>query len=141
MQEKMLTGAPVKTLLFFSLPILAGNLLQQLYSVIDAVIVGHFVSSNALGAIGCTMPIVFMVTCISFGLSSGSSILIGQATGANAHGGDNGKIPTLSWTSLFYSLAVALLLALICIPTTGSFVRLVDMPVDLQADSILYLTI
>ena len=87
------------------------------------------------------MPIVFMVTCIAFGLSSGSSILIGQATGANAHGGDNGKIPTLSWTSLFYSLAVALLLALICIPTTGSFVRLVDTPVDLQADSILYLTI
>ena len=60
MREKMLTGAPIKTLLLFSLPILAGNLLQQLYSVIDAVIVGHFVSSNALGAIGCTMPIVFM---------------------------------------------------------------------------------
>ena len=141
MQEKMLTGAPVKTLLFFSLPILAGNLLQQLYSVIDAVIVGHFVSSNALGAIGCTMPIVFMVTCVSFGLSSGSSILIGQTTGANAHSGDNGKIPTLSWTSLIYSLAVALLLALICILTTGAFVRLVDTPADLQADSILYLTI
>ncbi len=140
-QEKMLTGAPVKTLLLFSLPILAGNLLQQLYSVIDAVIVGHFVSSNALGAIGCTMPIVFMVTCVSFGLSTGSSILIGQTTGANARSGDQSKIPPLGWTSLCYALAVALVLAAICIPSTAAIVRVVDTPADLQADSILYLTI
>ena len=141
MREKMLTGAPIKTLLLFSLPILAGNLLQQLYSVIDAVIVGHFVSSNALGAIGCTMPIVFMVTCVSFGLSTGSSILIGQTTGANARGGESGKIPTLSWTSLFYALAVALVLAAVCIPASSTIVGWVDTPADLRADSTLYLTI
>ena len=61
MKHNMLTDSPTKTLILFSLPILLGNLLQQFYSIIDSIIVGNFVSANALGSIGNTMPIVFMV--------------------------------------------------------------------------------
>ncbi|MEG1017841.1 MAG: MATE family efflux transporter, partial [Oscillospiraceae bacterium] len=51
-ENVMLVGKPAKTLLLFSLPILAGNLLQQFYSMVDSVVVGNYVSSNALASVG-----------------------------------------------------------------------------------------
>lgn len=74
-------GHPSKILLMFSLPIFMGNILQQLYSTVDSVIVGQFVGAYSLGAIGTTFPITFMVVSIATGLSNGAAILIGQSFG------------------------------------------------------------
>jgi len=137
MKQNMLTESPTRTLLIFSLPILLGNLLQQLYSVIDSIIVGNFVSANALGSIGNTMPIVFMVICISFGLSNGASILIGQTVGAN----NLHRIKALSYSSLFYAMLIGIVLSIIFIPNAMNIVKLINTPIELQQDSAQYLTI
>lgn len=137
MKHNMLTDSPTKTLIIFSLPILLGNLLQQFYSIIDSIIVGNFVSANALGSIGNTMPIVFMVICISFGLSNGASILIGQTVGANSlH-----KIKTLSYSSVFYAMVVGVGLSLVFVPNAMNLVKIINTPIELQQDSANYLSI
>ena len=137
MKHNMLTDSPTKTLIIFSLPILLGNLLQQFYSIIDSIIVGNFVSANALGSIGNTMPIVFMVICISFGLSNGASIIIGQTVGANSlH-----KIKTLSYSSVFYAMVVGVGLSLVFVPNAMNLVKIINTPIELQQDSANYLSI
>ena len=133
----MLTDSPTKTLLIFSLPILLGNLLQQFYSIIDSVVVGNYVSANALGSIGNTMPIIFMVICISFGLSNGASILIGQTIGAK----QDHRIKPLGYSSLFYAMMIGLVLSIICIPNAMNLVKMINTPLELQQDSANYLTI
>ena len=137
MQNNMLTDSPTKTLLIFSLPILLGNLLQQFYSIIDSVVVGNYVSANALGSIGNTMPIIFMVICISFGLSNGASILIGQTIGAK----QDHRIKPLGYSSLFYAMMIGLVLSIICIPNAMNLVKMINTPLELQQDSANYLTI
>ena len=137
MKNNMLTDSPTKTLLIFSLPILLGNLLQQFYSIIDSVVVGNYVSANALGSIGNTMPIIFMVICISFGLSNGASILIGQTIGAK----QDHRIKPLGYSSLFYAMMIGLVLSIICIPNAMNLVKMINTPLELQQDSANYLTI
>ena len=137
MKNNMLTDSPTKTLLIFSLPILLGNLLQQFYSIIDSVVVGNYVSANALGSIGNTMPIIFMVICISFGLSNGASILIGQTIGAK----QDYRIKPLGYSSLFYAMMIGLVLSIICIPNAMNLVKMINTPLELQQDSANYLTI
>lgn len=85
--EKSLTrdltnGSPAKLILKFSVPMLIGNLFQQLYTIIDSIVVGKFVGSDALAAVGATGSLIFLIFGLSFGLSAGISIVISQYFGA-----------------------------------------------------------
>jgi putative MATE family efflux protein len=82
MTGSMTKGSPWKLILLFSLPIMAGNLLQQLYNTADSVIVGQFVSQEALGAVGTCSPLTMLLIAVAVGLSTGASILISQLFGA-----------------------------------------------------------
>lgn len=75
-------GSPAKIILKFSVPMLIGNLFQQLYNIMDSIVVGKFVSSDALAAVGATGSIIFLIFGLSFGLSAGISIVISQYFGA-----------------------------------------------------------
>ena len=57
----MMEGSPYRLLVRFSIPMLLGNLLQQLYNMVDSAVVGRFVGTEALAAVGTTFPIVFMI--------------------------------------------------------------------------------
>ena len=57
----MTTGAPWKSIAVFTLPMLVGNIAQQLYSTVDTIIVGEFIGDNAIAAVGCATPIVFLL--------------------------------------------------------------------------------
>jgi len=61
---------------------LLGNLLQQLYNMVDSAVVGRFVGTEALAAVGTTFPIVFMIISLFMGLSMGASVIIAQYFGA-----------------------------------------------------------
>ena len=78
----MTQGTPWRLILSFSLPIMAGNLLQQLYNTADSIIVGQFVSQEALGAVGTCSPLAFLFIALAIGLSTGASILVAQLYGA-----------------------------------------------------------
>ena len=77
----LIDGPVGSRLLRFVLPILAGNILQQLYNSIDAMIIGRFVGENALGAIGVSQPIINVVLALVIGLGIGEEILLGQYIG------------------------------------------------------------
>ena len=78
----MLEGPEWKSILAFAIPILLGQLLQQLYSTVDGIIVGNFVSENALAAVGTSTVVTLGMTTLGFGMSTGCSIAVGQFFGA-----------------------------------------------------------
>lgn len=83
MKHSMTQGSIWKSILFFSLPILGGLLLQQLYSTVDGIVVGNFVSSAALGAVGTCAPVTSFLISIASGFSTGFGIIFAQFYGAN----------------------------------------------------------
>ena len=66
MRLDLTEGSPFKLILKFSLPILIGNIFQQLYNMADTIIVGHTVSSDAMSGVGCTSSISFLIERASF---------------------------------------------------------------------------
>ena len=81
----MTTGKEWKNILIFTLPILAGNLLQQLYNTVDGVIVGQFVSSTAFAGVTTCQPMTFFFLSFAIGLSIGVGIVVAQYFGAGKH--------------------------------------------------------
>lgn len=77
----MTEGSVVKNILFFSVPLILGNLLQQLYNTVDSVIVGNYVGSNALAAIGSSTSLVYLLIAFSQGVSVGAGVVISQRLG------------------------------------------------------------
>ena len=78
----MTTGNIAMQIFLFTIPIMAGNFLQQLYHTVDGIVVGQFVSESALAAIGTCGPVTFLLICLALGLSTGSGIIIAQYYGA-----------------------------------------------------------
>ncbi len=77
-------GSPMKGLLFFAIPLLIGNLAQQLYSTVDAIVVGQYISDDALGAVGLSFPILNLMLVLFMGISTGASIVVSQYFGAKS---------------------------------------------------------
>ena len=78
----MTQGSPFRLIMAFALPLFIGNIFQQFYNVVDSVVVGRFVGSQALAAVGCSgTPFGFFMTLIQ-GFTAASSVLISQAYGA-----------------------------------------------------------
>ena len=82
MTNDMTKGNPLKIFIFFTIPLLIGNIFQQLYSMVDTIIVGRFVGVNALAAVGATGSMFFLVNGMIQGLTSGFAVLVAQKFGA-----------------------------------------------------------
>ena len=80
--KDMTLGAPWKRILEFSIPMLLGNIAQQLYNTADSVIVGMYVGDNALAAVGSASPILNLLLALFVGISTGAGIVISQSFGA-----------------------------------------------------------
>ncbi len=78
----MTVGTPWKSIIMFTLPMLIGNIAQQLYSTVDSIVVGKYIGDNALAAVGSAMPILNMLLVLFIGISSGASIMVSQYYGA-----------------------------------------------------------
>lgn len=78
----MTEGMEWKHLLRFALPLMAGHILQQLYNTVDSIIVGNFVSEQALAAVGTCAPLTMLFVALAIGMSAGSSIVVAQCFGA-----------------------------------------------------------
>lgn len=95
--KDMTQGQPVKLLLQFMLPLLIGNIFQQLYNMVDSIIVGNFVSANALGAIGTTNSLQFFFFSLVGGLSVGIGIIVSQYFGSGDEAGIKNTIGNAIW--------------------------------------------
>lgn len=75
-------GKEWKSILIFTLPMILGNLFQQLYNMVDGIVVGNYIGSHAFSAVGGTFSIIFLIVSLMMGVSSGMSVIISQLYGA-----------------------------------------------------------
>ena len=128
-KNKDLTQGPItKTLLLFSAPMIAGNLLQQLYNVVDTLIVGHFIGPDALASVGASYALMVFLTSILLGLCMGSGVVFSMRFGAR-------EMDELK-NSLFVSFIFIGFIT--CLITAASFffidpiIRLLQIPDDIR---------
>ncbi|MDL2232971.1 MATE family efflux transporter [Ruminococcaceae bacterium OttesenSCG-928-L11] len=120
----MTEGAPAKKLLLFCIPLLLGNIMQQLYNTVDSMVVGRFVSSNALAAVGASGPIIHLMVAFFMGLSAGASILISQSFGAKEYK----KLEDTIHTILSLTLIVSVVIAAVGAAISPLILRLLNTP-------------
>ncbi len=135
--RNMTEGSPVKLIFAFSLPLMAGNVFQQLYTVVDTAIVGQFVGVEALAAVGAADWFNWMILGIVQGLTQGFSILMAQHFGA----GDHRELSRTVGASLTLSLWAAGVTLLLSQLTIVPVLRLLGTPEDIFGNSVLYLRI
>lgn len=107
--KRMTEGCVWKQILLFTLPLMAGQFLQQLYNAVDGIIVGNFVSENALAAVGTCSPVTMLFISVAMGLSTGCSILIAQLYGAKKYEDMRQAVST----SLILVIGVGLVLSVV----------------------------
>lgn len=137
MTKDMTTGNPWKIIIFFSIPVLLGNLFQQFYNMADAVIVGQFLGEDALAAVGSTGSIMFLVLGFAMGIAQGFGVLISHAFGA----GDEKRLKHYVAVSLVLGLVVSVLITALTITESRNlllFMKTPDNILDMAND---YITI
>ncbi|MDY4519510.1 MAG: MATE family efflux transporter [Candidatus Spyradocola sp.] len=80
--KDMTVGKPMSNIVQFSIPLLIGNLAQQLYATVDSIVVGHYVGDGALAAVGASGPIINMLIVLFVGIATGAGIMVSQYFGA-----------------------------------------------------------
>jgi Na+-driven multidrug efflux pump len=96
-QRSMLTDSPLKSIILFALPIMVSSLLQYNYSLVDNIIVGRYVSEQALAAVGCVGPINSFIIGAALGLTTGFTIPVAHAFGE----GNSKKLSHYAGSSIF----------------------------------------
>lgn len=133
----MTEGPILRHLVYFSLPLLLGNLFQQLYNTVDSVVVGNFVSMQALAAVGSTGSIVNMVVGAMSGLSVGATVVIAQFYGARNYKMLHDAVHTTMLMTLITGVAFIAVGILLVDP----MLRFMDTPQDVFSDARTYLVI
>lgn len=136
-KNNMLTGNPGKSLLFFALPMILGNLFQQFYNIVDSVVVGKFVSEEALASVGASYAITNVFIAVAIGGGVGSAVIISQFLGA----GKAGKMKTAVSTTLINFLIVSLVLGSVGLLSNDWILRLLKVPENVFHDAAAYLRI
>ena len=133
----MTTGEPSKIILKYSLPVLIGNLVQQLYNTADMIIVGRLLGANALAAVGNTGAMNFLVLGFSMGLTSGFAVITAQRCGAKDEDGVKRSIASNIVLNAVFSVAMTF----IAVATAAPILRATNTPEAIFEDSLVYITI
>lgn len=133
----MTQGTIWKQLIYFAFPLLIGNLFQQLYNTVDSVVVGNFVSTEALAAVGSVTPIINMLVGFFSGLATGAGVVISQFFGAK-----NGPmLHKAVHTTLLMTVGLGVIFTFIGIFMTPLMLNLMSTPADVFDGAALYLRI
>ena len=111
MINDMTKGAPLKLIILFSVPLLIGNIFQQLYNIADIVIVGRTLGMNALAAVGAISPIFFFLMFIVVGMTNGFAVITGQRFGAKDPDGVRKSVTVSTVLSMAFTIVFSVLLA------------------------------
>ena len=135
--QDMTEGKPMSALLKFSIPLLIGNLAQQMYSTVDSVIVGRYVGDKALSAIGTTLPIINLLLVLLMATSTGAGIMVAQYYGAK----DKESLSRSIGNAMTLVFISSLLVMAVGIPLVSSLLKLTKTPVETFDMARSYLTI
>ncbi len=133
----MLTDSEGRSLFFFALPMILGNLFQQFYSTADSIIVGQFVGEKALAAVGASYALTTVFIMIAIGGGIGASVITSQYLGAALYQ----RMKTSVNTALLSFLAVSVLLGGIGLIFSRSILISLNTPDNVLAEAVLYLKI
>lgn len=135
--QDMTVGSPMKNLVRFSVPLLIGNLAQQLYSTVDSIVVGNYEGDGALAAIGASGPIINLLLVLFMGISVGASIMVSQYFGAK----EKDKLSDTMGTTITATFVTSLLIMIVGPIITHPVMRLLDTPQDIYEMSCTYMVI
>ena len=133
----MTQGTPFGLLLRFTLPTLMGNLLHQVYSITDGIVVGKCLGDTALSGVGCTAPIIMLLAALMIGVNIGVGVIISQYFGKK----DFQSIRRAFVNSLYLGLAISVVLAVAGLLLTEPILRWMRTPDGPMADAVTYLRI
>ena len=133
----MTEGVIWKELLFFSIPLLLGNLFQQLYNAVDSIIVGNYIGPQALAAVGSSSPVINLLVSFFMGLSVGAGVVISRYYGAR----NIESMQKSIHTSLAFTFVAGIGLTIFGVLFSPTILRWIGTPSDVMANSILYLKI
>ncbi len=138
MAKTMTSGTPWKHILKFSLPVLAGSLLQQLYNTADTIIVGRYAGEAALSAVGTTGSFTFLFLAVAIGFSAGNGVVVAQYFGA----GDESKVRTNASTGILFLMILGAISAVIGIVIARpAYACLVSVPESFLELTLVYFRI
>lgn len=109
MTKDLTKGSPAKLIIAFTIPLILGNIFQQLYSMADTIIVGRTIGVNALAAVGATGSIMFLILGFAQGLTSGFSIVTAQKFGAEDYEGVRKSVASSAILSLIITVILTIL--------------------------------
>ena len=133
----MTTGSIFRHIILFALPLLAGNVFQQLYNMVDTWVVGRFVSNEAYAAVGSVGPIVNMLVGFFMGLSSGAGVVISQYYGAKRME----DVQRTVHTTITMTLILGIVFTAIGLGATPFLLRMMNTPENVLPESKAYLSI
>lgn len=137
MTNDMTQGSPLKIFIFFSIPLLIGNIFQQLYSMVDTIIVGRFVGVDALAAVGSTGSMFFLVNGMILGLTSGFGVLVSQKFGAK----DEVGVKKAVASNIILTLMSTFLMTAIALIVKNPLLRIMNTPENIFDNANAYITI
>ena len=137
MVRDLTTGSIAKTLLLYSLPMMASIIFQQFYNIADSIIVGQLIGEEALAAITASIPIIMILIAVATGFSIGSSVIISQQFGSK----DIVGMKTSANTALIYASLVSVSMSVVGMIIASPLLKLMNTPDEIFASSVGYLYI
>ncbi len=138
MKQELTEGAIGKQLFKFFLPILFGTFFQQLYNTVDAIVVGRFVGSDALAAVGGSSGmIISWIVGFFVGLSAGASVIVSQAVGSR----DRNLVTDSMHTIYAFSILGGIFISVAGYFVAPAFLKILNTPADIFEDSLIYLRV
>ena len=123
----MTTGTPWKRIVIFTLPMLLGNIAQQLYSTVDSIVVGKYVGDNALAAVGSAAPVLNLLLVLFVGISMGASIMVAQYFGAK----QREELSQTIWNCITLTAIAVLIIMVVSVFITRPLLELLGTPVSI----------
>lgn len=133
----MTEGSPTGLLIRFAIPMLIGNLFQQMYNMVDSIIVGQYVGADALAAVGATGSISFLFFALCNGLGNGGGIVTSQLFGT----GNTKKVKAAIANTAYIMLIMALVVGTIAFLLASPILKIMDTPENIMHDSLIYLQV
>ncbi|MCQ2483561.1 MAG: MATE family efflux transporter [Clostridia bacterium] len=130
----MTIGNPVSLIVRFAIPMMIGNIFQQLYNLVDSVVVGQFVGSSALAAIGATNSINFLFFALCNGIGSGGGIITSQCFGA----GDDSQVKKSISNTAYLMIAFPVVIGAVSFFLVGPLLKLLETPETIMSDALIY---
>lgn len=135
--QDLTKGSIVKAIILFSIPLLIGNLFQQLYNAVDSYVVGNYVGKIALAAVGASTPIINMLIGFFMGISTGAGVVIAQFFGA----GDLTKMKKAIHNNIALTLVMGVVLTVVGLVFNDPILKAIGVPSDVFSEASTYLSI